>query len=183
MRRVVAVGLLASMLTPSLAWAGDDGYPRFIERGDQVCVQTQLSDGSIAENCRSADRQAAPVTNYKVPPTPRYFDDRPSRRLSPTLAAAADASEISGGGAFAGGMLAGFTLGLIGTAVAGVVANSSSVVPPPSPPGYSEVEKWQYHHTYVNEVQGTRTTNAVVGGLIGTGLAVITIILIVQATD
>ncbi|WP_373048405.1 hypothetical protein [Vulgatibacter sp.] len=176
MRKIISSAVLVSMLAPGAALAQ---APRFYEKGDELCVEAYDGEGYLVEMCRPkpGTQLRQPELGESAPFSGRRWSTDP---IATARRHAGD--DEGGGGAFGGGFVAGLFLGLVGTAVAGVVASSSNVTPPEPPEEYPQEAKWAYRQAYTNEVQSTRTGSAIAGGVVGTLLLAGAVVGIIVAT-
>lgn len=212
MKRAMAIGLLATMLGPSLAWAAD--YPRSITIEGMDCIEKIGAEGEMETWCQMGDQMRLVSVDPSGPPrwpsnpTPApvpskltvWSGQEPSQphvsraeRLSlgnhqlraPYAAAHVTAQQNAYAGRyFGGGFAAGFLLGPIGWLVAGLTASTSDVyIPSTLPAEWTPADQSQFMFTYTNEVRSRRTTNALIGGICGTVVSGLLIYAIVSSAD
>jgi hypothetical protein len=180
--KCVAALVVTSMLLPSVAAAArPSGFPRFFERGDEVCVQILDSNDKVQETCRPANPEKKLELRQVELGTSSPYRGTWSRNAAAT--ARLHAAQYGDNSRFGTGFALGLFLGLIGTAIAGVVASNSSVEVPPPHPSYDSHQAFQYQRTFAEEVRSDRTSSAIAGGLLGTLVTVGLIFLLVSQSD
>lgn len=210
LKRAMALGLVGAMVSPSLAWAAD--YPRQITIEGMSCIEKIGSRGELETWCQSGEQmrlmsvdpngpsgyeasaefvRAARLPDLEsrwsvrdAPPPNDRFSLANYQLRSPYASAQVAAQQNAHGGRyFAGGFVSGFFLGPIGWLVAGLTANNSDVYLPPSlPSDWTSSDQSHFMYTYTNEVRSKRTTNALLGGVVGTLTSVILVYSIVAAS-
>ena len=178
-QKAIAVLLTAALLLPGVAAAsGPTGFPRFFERGNEICVQMLDSDNTIQEHCRPADGGTLELRQVELGSSLPF---RGTWTNDPAATARRHAASYGDNSRFGTGLALGIFLGLIGTVVAGVVANNSSVATPPPHPSYDSTQAFQYERAYAEEVRADRTGSAIAGGLVGTALIVGLVLLVASS--
>lgn len=135
---------------------------------DEFAAEDEEADEAEAAKAPTPDPEPAWIAEYRL--------TMPQRLRPPGLpenVAREQADEDASGGAFlAGGLAAGCLTGLFGTAIVALIGFSSDPQPP-------DVGRWDtvedertYLRTYRHRVRTIEVRNAVIGGVIGTTVAV-----------
>lgn len=117
--------------------------------------------------------QTSPASTISVTATPGLRFLAPDCDLDRTRGREAADQLHSGSGWMAGGFASGVLLGLIGTAITYAIASSSSVEVNRVPEG---VEPSCYRDGYVSKAKGKNTSSALTGGLLGTAVLVVLVV-------
>jgi hypothetical protein len=187
MRSALAVLLAALLAVPTGALAADDVYPRVVRRDGRICVQTLDDNGQVEEACRrehvewtgSEQRKAPPPAAREIadfrPDAPPARPRPQERAADPAAVGRADAERDGAGSYFMGGLVGGCLLGVIGCAGVTGLGLASDPVPPRSGTFGDTAAEMAYREAYQSEVRNKRALNAVIGGIIGTGIAALII--------
>ncbi len=213
MKRAMAIGLLATMMSPSVAGAA--AYPRQISIEGMDCIEKIGAEGQLETWCQTGEQMqlvsvdpagppARGPSGIELPPrsatqttwsgpdpafAPRSGAERYSLAnhylRSPYAAAQVSAQQHAHADRyFRGGFAGGFFLGPIGWLVTGLFASTSDVYIPTSlPDAWTTGDHSQFMFTYTNEVRSKRTTNAILGGICGTIVSGLLVYAIVSSSD
>ena len=152
MNRIVATATLLMFLMSPAVMA--------IEYHPFAKTDYAMDDGGQNKPILIKDREANKLEQHGSEYSQCYYDGMMSAE-----------TYYSGSGWFAGGMLGGLTLGLIGTGIA--AAMSRGDVMPPEAFSIDDADcRMAFIQGYSAKAKGKKTTNAVLGGLVGTALLV-----------
>lgn len=183
-----AVGPVA--LLPSAA-LGQQRYPRNVQVGGMSCMEQLGHSGKVETWCRTPDGNLTRLNDgaaaSRQPSNADFRLQQPSfgsGAVSPFTKARMDADRYAnGGGYFVGGMAWGFFLGPLGWLIGGLTASNSEVPLLGMDSRWSGTDQAQYMMSYTSEVRSRRTTNTVVGGIVGSLTAGLLIYAIASSGD